>query len=85
MQDGRRDPLEADRSNTRRLHIEVGGHTAWLYGGRVAWLLDSAGVPRQRDLGMPGVCTCPASRVDDVVTFAEHLEGRYVTVERIEP
>ncbi|WP_281241914.1 hypothetical protein [Geodermatophilus siccatus] len=42
-------------------------------------------MPRQRDLRMPGVWMCPASRVDDVVTYAEHLEGRYVTVERIEP
>ena len=89
LADGRRDtlstPVRDDRwTSARTLHIEVGPrHTAWLHGGRLKAMCERVGVPHvwSHDRRLWSI---PAARVQDVATYAEHVEGRFVTVERVE-
>jgi hypothetical protein len=93
METGRRDPLEVDRrdrwTSIRTLHVECGRRTAWLYGGRAKHLIEHAaqraGTPcpsmwdhRRR------VWMIPIDRADDILVFAEHVEGRFTTVEAVD-
>ncbi len=93
FEDGRRDPHEVDRrdrwTSARTLHLEVGRRTAWLYGGRTKQLIEHAaqrsGTPcpsmwdhRRR------VWMIPINRADDILVFAEHVEGRFTTVEVVD-
>jgi hypothetical protein len=92
LEDGRRDPFEGDHrdrwTSTRTLHVEVGRRTAWLYGGRAKQLIEMsaqrAGTPcpsmwdhRRR------VWMIPIDRTDDILVYAEHVEGRFTTVEAV--
>ena len=75
------------RSRTTRgltLRVECGRRTCWLHGHRVKALLDRAQVdalqwdPRFR------CWMVSINRADDVITAAEYLEHRVVTVEAVD-
>ena len=92
LEDGRRrDPLESPRgaedrwTSSRTLHVENGPQrfTAWLYGGGLKGLCERANVPHLWDR-QARTWKVPRSRVDDVIAYAEHCEGRFVTVEVFE-
>jgi hypothetical protein len=89
LADGRLDTLElAERrdplSSARRLHVEKGPrHTAWLYGGRLKQLCEHANVPHLYDHSLK-TWRISARRVDDLIVYAEHIEGRFVTVETVD-
>jgi hypothetical protein len=86
---GRRDPLKrpssSDRwTSPRVLHVEEGSrHTAWLHGGRLKRLCEHANVPHLWD---PETRTWKVSRkrLGDLIAYARHVEGRFVTTELID-
>lgn len=93
LEDGRRDPVEVDRrdrwTSTRTLHVEVGRRTAWLYGGRAKQLIETAAqragspCPSMWDHRLR-VWMVPIDRADDILVYAEHVEGRFTTVEAVD-
>ncbi|GAA3172744.1 hypothetical protein GCM10010531_27840 [Blastococcus jejuensis] len=93
MADGRRDPFEVDRrdrwTSTRTLHVECGRRTAWLYGGRAKHLIESAAqrsgapIPSMWD-HLRRLWIVPIDRADDILVYAEHVEGRFTTVEAVD-
>ena len=90
MDDGRRDPIEPDRrgdrwTSDRTLHVEVGRRTAWLHGGKITRLLNRAGVDRRMWDHLSRTWCIPVDRVDDLLVYAEHFEGRFCTVEAVDP
>lgn len=92
LHDGRRDPLEPDRrdrwTSARTLHVECGKHTAWLYGGRAKQLINRSArtgtpIPSMWD-HLRRVWCIPIAYSDDVLVYAEHVEGRFTTVEAVD-
>ena len=89
LADGRLDPLELSEqrdplASARRLHIEKGPrHTAWLHGGRLKPLCEHANVPHLWDHALK-TWRIPNGRVDDLIVYAEHVDGRFVTVEEVD-
>lgn len=93
MADGRRDPFDVDKrdrwTSTRTLHVEVGRRTAWLFGGRAKHLIEAASqragapIPSQWD-HLRRIWMIPITHADDVLVYAEHVEGRFTTVEAVD-
>lgn len=65
------------RSLTIRPHRR---HSNLAFGSHLAGLLEGAGIPRQW-CHEERAFMFPANRTDDLIAFAEHVEGRVVTVE----
>lgn len=86
LPDGRRDPLDKTpaKPGLRTLHVEVGKHTAWLYGEKTVRLLERAGVVQRQWDWQRRVWMVPVQYADDVITYAEWRERRVVTVEAVD-
>lgn len=70
-----------NRTRGRTLRIQlVTRHTAALHGAHLVGLVDGAQIPRQWSPVLR-TWTVPRRRVEDLVAYAEHAEGRVVTVE----
>jgi hypothetical protein len=86
---GRRDPLDVSASrdrwtSPRVLHVEKGPrNTAWLHGGRLKQLCEHANVPHLYDHSLK-TWRISMRRVDDLIVYAEHIEGRFVTTELVD-
>jgi hypothetical protein len=86
------DPALFPRAAARRkrrprgltLHVECGRRTAWLRGERVQGLLDRAQITARQWDPQHRCWSISITRADDVITAAEHLERRVVTVEAVE-
>ncbi|TFV67722.1 hypothetical protein E4P40_24015 [Blastococcus sp. CT_GayMR20] len=85
------DPTMLGRGPRRRrrttvgltLRVEVGRRTCWLHGDHVLALLDRAQVDARQYDHSRRCWTISVNRADDVITAAEHLERRIVTVEAV--
>lgn len=83
--DGRRDPWSQGRTQSaRRLHVEVGRRTAWLFGAKVFDLLDKVGLERRQWDHERRVWMIPVQYADDVMAWAEWKQRRLVTCEAVE-
>lgn len=75
------DPSPRVRSRRRGVvHIDVGRRSAWLTGAGLAAVLDDLGVPHMRCPHRHQL-TCPIDRLDDVIAYLEHRDGRRIEVE----
>lgn len=73
---------KTNRKRGRTLHVERWGrYTDIARGPHLVGLLDGAGIPRQ---WLPDADTWayPTNRRDDLLAYAEHSEGRVITIER---
>lgn len=87
------DPALFTRGEARRkrhttrgltLTVQVGRRTCWIHGSHVKALLDRAQVDARQYDHNRRCWMVSATRADDVITAAEHLEHRVVTVQAVD-
>ncbi len=68
----------------RTVRIEVGPrNTTYLYGAGLAAACDELGIPRMRDPIRKVLC-CPTNRLDDLLAYVEHRQGRLVELTAVD-
>lgn len=68
----------------RTLRVEVGRHTAWLFGEKTFDLLDAVGIEQRQWDHKQRVWMIPVQYADDVMAWAEWRQRRVVTCEVID-
>lgn len=72
---------KTNRTRGRTLHVQIiTRFTACLRGPHLVGLIDGAQIPKQWS-PVHRCWTISRRRVDDVIAYAEHAEGRVVTIE----
>lgn len=85
LEDGRRDPVAKKVTRSpRTLRVEVGRHTAWLFGEKTFDLLDAVGIEQRQWDHKQRVWMIPVQYADDVMAWAEWRQRRVVTCEVID-
>lgn len=65
------------RLQSRVVQVEVGKRSAWLHGTGLSAALDATGIPRMW-CPFQKALTCPIDRVDDLLAYLEHRDGRVI-------
>ncbi len=72
------------RTRSRVVRVEVGPrNTSYLHGPGLVHILDLLKVPHMR-FPYRRVLSCPSDRLDDVLAYLEHRDGRLVELVAID-